>query len=125
MNRPRDSASSGGSAKVSPSTAVSSPPLTIVSSCGSVRRVGTLNFTRPQPVANQPQLKFVRMDINNLSLTPGFNKFLNPYMAPPQAQALTKGFTGFLSPYMTSPQPQGQSHAFVRIQTLISIKDGS
>lgn len=80
----RDSSSSGGSAKDSPSTTSSlSPPLvTMVPACGSVPRFGTLNFTRP-PVANEPPLKFVRVDINDLSLTQRFNRVLNPYMISP------------------------------------------
>lgn len=103
MKRPVDSSSSGGSAKDSPSTAVSLqlPPLTILSACGNVRRVGTLNFTRPQPLANQPQLQFIHADINSLSLTKGFNKFLDPYMTSAQAQ-------GHGHPF--HPIPNGQYH---------------
>lgn len=102
MKRAREFSSSGGSGKDSPSTAVSPPPpppLAIVSNGGNVRRVGALNFTRPQPVANQPRLKFVRVDINRLSLTQGYNRVLNLYMVSPQTQGQSYPFL-----------PNGQIH---------------
>ncbi|KAK1378719.1 hypothetical protein POM88_025463 [Heracleum sosnowskyi] len=85
MKDARDSSSSGGSAKESRLTAISPPtqPLTIVSSGGSVRRVGSLNFTRPQPVGNQPQLKFVRVDINSINIAGAIH-----YMDPGNANIL-------------------------------------
>ncbi|KAK1378723.1 Dof-type domain-containing protein [Heracleum sosnowskyi] len=63
----------------SSSTAVSppAPPLNILTAGGCVRRVGSLNFTRPQPVSNQPQLKFVRVDINSIN-TAGASHYMDP-----------------------------------------------
>lgn len=43
-------------------------PSTIVSAGGIVRTSGSLNFTRPQLVANQPHFEFVQVDLNSLSL---------------------------------------------------------
>ncbi|KAL1802337.1 hypothetical protein ACET3Z_030984 [Daucus carota] len=64
VNRFRDS---------SPSTVSSAPPpppLPVgMTSGGFINGIWTLNLARPPPTPNQPQLKFVPMDIENLSIT--------------------------------------------------------
>ena len=74
VNRFRDS---------SPSTVSSAPPppppLPVgMTSGGIINGIWTLNLARPPPTPNQPQLKFVPMDIENLSIT-------KPLEPPPHA----------------------------------------
>ena len=73
VNRFRDS---------SPSTVSSAPPpppLPVgMTSGGIINGIWTLNLARPPPTLNQPQLKFVLMDIENLSIT-------KPLEPPPHA----------------------------------------
>nr|XP_017224982.1 PREDICTED: dof zinc finger protein DOF4.3-like [Daucus carota subsp. sativus] len=66
VNRSRDS---------SPAIVSSAPPppplsSSMTSAGGIINETGRLNLTRPPPNHNQPPLKFVRMDIQNLSIKP-------------------------------------------------------
>nr|XP_017224984.1 PREDICTED: dof zinc finger protein DOF4.6-like [Daucus carota subsp. sativus] len=66
VNRSRDS---------SPPIVSSAPPppplpSSMTSAGGIINETGRLNLTRPPPNHNQPPLKFVRMDIQNLSIKP-------------------------------------------------------
>nr|XP_017224986.1 PREDICTED: dof zinc finger protein DOF4.7-like [Daucus carota subsp. sativus] len=66
VNRSRDS---------SPPIVSSAPPppplpSSMTSAGGIINETGRLNLTRPPPNHNQPPFKFVRMDIQNLSIKP-------------------------------------------------------